>query len=515
MESGQTIAGKYRLNRLIGAGGMASVWSATNVFTERQFAVKFMLPTVARTPEAAKRFLLEAKVSARINHPNIIEVIDVGQAEDGSLFLVMELLTGTSLESGLRRKTPTMTLHELMVVMLDVARALAAAHKSGVVHRDLKPTNVFLHQDREGVAVPKVLDFGVSKVLEDEGLHGLTMAGTVLGSPLYMSPEQACGSSSIDGRTDIFAFGAMIFEALCGVRCFDAQNFNALIVAIATTQPKSIDDVASDVPESLRSLVRDCLVTDRTKRLASFDLAAERISAMLPELKVLDKRIPTPKVPSPPSMPDASFAGGSTRKSDRPNFPTSGAISLQATPAAMSHNSGNAFSSPWATPQSASPHGSDKRMWLMAGGGFVATALIMGLVFTAIGPQPSAARSVQASTTQVVQEVPARAAASAPTASAEAVVDVPVINVDSLPQASAKADPTSPKSAGRLLVVASSGWCNVSVDGVPRGATPLPPLELTQGAHNLECKPPSGKTRVARVNVQDGATARYKFALDN
>ena len=108
METGQTIAGKYRLNRLLGTGGMASVWSATNVFTEREFAIKFMLPQVARTPEAARRFLLEAKISARINHPNIIEVIDVGQAEDGSLFLVMELLTGVSLDVAMRRQTPPM-----------------------------------------------------------------------------------------------------------------------------------------------------------------------------------------------------------------------------------------------------------------------------------------------------------------------------------------------------------------------------------------------------------------------
>src|ERR1700733_12459689 len=104
METGQTIAGKYRLNRALGTGGMAAVWSATNVFTEREFAVKFLLPHVARTPEAARRFLLEAKVSARINHPNIIEVIDVGQADDGALFLVMELLHGMSLESALRRQ---------------------------------------------------------------------------------------------------------------------------------------------------------------------------------------------------------------------------------------------------------------------------------------------------------------------------------------------------------------------------------------------------------------------------
>src|SRR5271154_1032531 len=112
ISSGQTIAGKYRINQLLGSGGMASVWSATNIFTERQFAIKFMLPAVARTPEAAKRFLMEAKVSARVNHPNVIEIIDVGQTEDGTLFLVMELLTGQSLETAMRRQTPPMMLRE-------------------------------------------------------------------------------------------------------------------------------------------------------------------------------------------------------------------------------------------------------------------------------------------------------------------------------------------------------------------------------------------------------------------
>ena len=151
-------------------------------------------------------------------------------------------------------------------------------------------------------------------------------------------------------------------------------------------------------------------------------------------------------------------------------------------------------------------------MWLMAGAGFLATAFVMGLVFTALGQKPTVARTVQASTAQLVPDVAATTRAAAAAAS-----EVPVINVDSLPMASAKAEPTATtaKGAGRLLVGATPGWCNVSVDGVPRGATPLPPLELAQGAHNLECKPPSGKTRVARVTVQDGATARYKFALDD
>src|SRR3954462_15724747 len=150
MESGKIVAGKYRLNQRLGTGGMAEVWSATNSFTERQIAIKFMNAQIAKTPEAAARFLKEAKVSARVNHPNVIEILDVGQTEDGQLFLVMELLTGISLEVALRRQNPPMTVYEFALVMLEVAGALAAAHKSGIVHRDLKPTNIVLHKVREG-----------------------------------------------------------------------------------------------------------------------------------------------------------------------------------------------------------------------------------------------------------------------------------------------------------------------------------------------------------------------------
>jgi len=148
MESGKIVAGKYRLNQLLGTGGMAEVWSATNTFTEKQIAIKFMNAQVAKTPEAAARFLKEAKVSARVNHPNVIEILDVGQTEDGALFLVMELLTGIPLEVALRRQNPPMTMYELVLVMTEVASALSAAHKSGIVHRDLKPTNIFTQKNK-------------------------------------------------------------------------------------------------------------------------------------------------------------------------------------------------------------------------------------------------------------------------------------------------------------------------------------------------------------------------------
>jgi serine/threonine-protein kinase len=294
MQSGQTIAGKYRLNQLLGNGGMASVWSATNIFTDRQIAMKFMLPSVARTPEAAKRFLMEAKVSARVDHPNIIEVIDVGQTEEGTLFLVIELLTGVPLEMALTRQSPRMSVHEFAVVMVQVARALAAAHRSGVVHRDLKPTNVFLHEGRDRQPIVKLLDFGISKFLEEEPTE-LTIAGTVLGSPFYMSPEQARGDEDLDERTDVYSFGAICFEALCGYRAYDALNFKSLLVKIATTAPKSIDDVAPDAPEVFRAIVRECMVVDRDKREVTMNEIALRLFAALTELETSRFRLPVPK----------------------------------------------------------------------------------------------------------------------------------------------------------------------------------------------------------------------------
>lgn len=519
MESEQIIAGKYRLNQLLGTGGMAQVWSATNTFTERQFAIKFMLPSVARTPEAAQRFLMEAKASARINHPNIVEVMDVGQTDDGSLFLVMELLSGVALETALRRQHPPMTVYELVMVMLDVARALSAAHKAGVIHRDLKPTNIYLHKDRQGIAHPKVLDFGVSKFQDDSGSGALTVAGTVLGSPLYMSPEQAMGAPGIDGRTDIFAFGGMVFEALAGFRCYDAPNFNALIVTIATTQPRSIDEAAPTAPEALRALVRDCLVTDRNRRLASFDDVVERLSAIAPTLEEDPMRIPSPVLKGPPSDPDATNAlPAVVRGSDRP--PSIGSI--------FTGNSGvrpstGSYSSPW-TPTSPALSAA-RRHWpsswplptrrnlLIGAGGLALTAAIAIFAFAlGRGAQPSPVRPASAALTsgQALAAPPPRPTNSAPNAvsNGDAPSDTPTFKVESLP-ASPKATETS---TGNLLVSAQPGWCMLFVDGHSIGATPVS-TQLAAGAHALTCEVNGGKPKTATVVVVDSQTTRYRFNL--
>lgn len=545
MQAGQTIAGKYRLNRLLGTGGMASVWSATNVFTEREFAIKFMLPQVARTPEAARRFLLEAKVSARINHPNIIEVIDVGQAEDGSLFLVMELLTGVSLDVATRRQTPAMTLGEFLGHMKDVAVALAAAHRSGVIHRDLKPTNVFLHKDRDGRVVPKLLDFGVSKILEEENNTSLTVVGTVLGSPLYMSPEQAMGAAGIDGRTDIFAFGGILFEAMTGQRAYDAPNFNALIVTIATKQPKQIDEVGPQLPESVRALVRDCMVTDKTKRLGSFDTIVERLDGMMKEIEALPLRLPSPYGENErPSDPDATNALPMVGRSDR-DAPTksvpppSGKQRISAPPPGS--NAPPANGEPPAWTQSGSRGVDAAIAWLRhaertfrelppktralgaAGAGAVVVLLIVGIAMATSGGGATSHAAIQgsaaAAATGVTAPVPPTPLAPAepthaPQASPPSADDssnVPTISVDSLPVVGRGAPA---KGNGRLSIVASPGWCSVSVDGTQRGVTPLTGFDVPAGTHRVDCTPPSGKSRTATVSVAEGTATHYRFALD-
>jgi serine/threonine protein kinase len=480
METGQTIAGKYRLNRLLGTGGMASVWSATNVFTERDFAIKFMLPHVARTPEAAHRLLLEAKVSARINHPNIIEVIDVGQAEDGSLFLVMELLTGASLDVAIRRQRHPMAVYEFIGFMRDVAVALAAAHRSGVIHRDLKPTNVFLHNDRDGRLAPKVLDFGVSKILEEEQNTALTIAGTVLGSPHYMSPEQAMGAAGIDGRTDVFAFGGILFEALTGRRAYDAPNFNALIVTIATKDPQRIDDLAPELPEALRSLVRDCLVTDKQQRLASFDLIVERLTAMLPELERSGLRLPSLSAPEPSVAMRHSTPASSIRPQD-------------ATLSGLQ-------------PVGTFVRGLPPRTLALAGGVLVLLAVVVGTALTRRSRSGPAFYG-SALSAQTAAAVGPKVVSPAPNASASK--DVPEISVDSLPVA------TRAKRGPRLSITASPGWCSVSVDGVARGVTPVAWFEVSAGPHRIDCVPPSGKIQTATVTTFEGSSARHAFTLED
>jgi serine/threonine-protein kinase len=504
MKQGQMIAGKYRLHHLLGTGGMAEVWSATNVFTERPFAIKFLLPQVARTPDADRRFLLEAKVSARINHPNIIEVIDVGQSDEGALFLVMELLTGVSLEDAVRCESPALAVVDFLVIMRDVATALTAAHRSGVIHRDLKPTNIFLHRDRDERLVTKVLDFGVSKILDSGNDGALTIVGTVLGSPLYMSPEQALGAEGIDQRTDVFSFGAILFEALCGERPFSATSLNGLIVAIATTQPKVIDELAPDLPVALRALVRDCLATDKARRLPSLEPVVERLTLLIDSPVVSALRLPPRKYSAHAdsigsakglSQPERSALASRRTTSVSPHaLPTPDAPVVD-----LKHLARGAHPLPRAR----------RRVGDLAkiGLGAAVAALAGAIAWSAGVPgrawSPSAAgRAPETSIGPTTSPLPVGAGPG------DTLGAVPV---DSLPPS--KPASSAQKHTGRLSVASMPSWCALSVDGTLHGLTPVASFELGPGPHRLDCVPPSGKTKSTTVSVTEGIEAHYQFVL--
>ena len=194
LKPGEVVGGKYRLEKLLGEGAMGTVWASRNEKTDRAFAVKFMLPQFAKDATLVQRFLNEARVCGRLDHPSLVEVYDLGVAAEygNAPFLVMELLRGEGLDVLLTR-VGKVDPRRICPLMLEVSSALDLAHQSGIVHRDIKPANIFLHRTRSGDILPKILDFGVSKTVGDDADCNLTRAGTLLGSPLYMSPEQAAG----------------------------------------------------------------------------------------------------------------------------------------------------------------------------------------------------------------------------------------------------------------------------------------------------------------------------------
>ena len=273
---GIVLCSKYRLVRELGAGGMGTVWLARNEALGKDVAVKLLLAGIDAT-DAAERFVREARAAASVAHPAIVSVFDYGTTDTGEPFIVMERLEGESLEDRLDRDGP-MTATEAIRWILPVIDGLAAAHEHGVVHRDLKPANVFLAREA-GHAQPKVLDFGVAKLLEPDVDLRLTRQGAVVGSPAYMSPEQAQGLGDVDSRADVWAISVVIYEAISGRTPFDGDNYNAMLASIL------VDDVPPLVErpgeEGLWDILSAGLCKDRTKRFQSMRDLGDALAAYL------------------------------------------------------------------------------------------------------------------------------------------------------------------------------------------------------------------------------------------
>jgi tRNA A-37 threonylcarbamoyl transferase component Bud32 len=253
--AGDVVAAKYRIESVIGEGGMGAVFSASHLLTGKRVALKWMLPELAADTDAVQRFMREAQAAGRIDHPNVVDIYDVGEHE-GSIFLVMEYLHGETLTAAANRGD--LNASQIINLLLPAMRGVAAAHRTGVVHRDLKPDNIFLCSGSDGgYREPKVLDFGISKVssVGDQMNPRLTRTGAVMGTPYYMSPEQIRGSSEVDERTDVYAFGVILYEALTGHVPFDADAYSALILEIATGTPKRLRHHRPELPDALERVV--------------------------------------------------------------------------------------------------------------------------------------------------------------------------------------------------------------------------------------------------------------------
>ncbi len=273
------IGGKYQVVRLLGSGGMGAVYEARNSWTGRRVAVKMLHAQFARKPEIVRRFLREAKAATAISHPNIVDVLDMGEdPAQGGLFIVQEFLEGLDLARRMQQ-VPALTMRESLALLAPVMSALVAAHRLGIVHRDIKPENIFLTTGPRGVTAPKLIDFGISKVLDGPSAdRSRTQTGVAIGTPQYMSPEQARGRSDVDGRSDVWSMGVLLYELVAGRLPFDAPNYNLLIVAILTTPAPRIEEVAPGVPRQLAAVIHRALEPDLAQRYASM---SEFLSAVL------------------------------------------------------------------------------------------------------------------------------------------------------------------------------------------------------------------------------------------
>jgi eukaryotic-like serine/threonine-protein kinase len=272
VEIGAVLAGKYRIDRILGQGGMGIVVQAMHLQLGQPVAMKFLLPEVLANPQVVPRFLREAQAAVRLRSEHVARVIDVGTLDTGAPYMVLEYLDGTDLSHFPRQQ---LTVGVIVDLVLQACEALADAHALGIVHRDIKPANFFVTQRTDGSLLLKVLDFGISKAgpANDSNMTGTQ---TVMGTPAYMSPEQMRSSRNVDNRSDIWSLGVVLYELLQGTPPFEAETFSSMIIKVAT---EPLPPMTARLPAGLAEIVYRCLEKDLTRR---FQNVAELAHAIAP-----------------------------------------------------------------------------------------------------------------------------------------------------------------------------------------------------------------------------------------
>jgi serine/threonine protein kinase len=262
---GTLLDGKYTIKRELGAGGMGKVYEAQHAHIGRRVAIKFLLPEYAAHPEIVRRFENEARAAGSLEHENIAAVLDFGQTDEGARYLVMEFLAGQDCEKVLSKEGPLPVTRAVNIV-LQVCRGLSVAHQADIVHRDLKPANLFLIKRPDRSELVKILDFGIAKLRKANDQPG-TVTGLTLGTPYYMSPEQARGDKNVDLRTDVYALGVILYELLSATRPYEGNSFLEIINSILHEQPPPLQSKRQGLPDGLVDVVRKAMHRDLSQRV--------------------------------------------------------------------------------------------------------------------------------------------------------------------------------------------------------------------------------------------------------
>jgi eukaryotic-like serine/threonine-protein kinase len=277
IRKGDVIDGKYRVDWVLGTGSTGVVLAAFHLTLHERVAIKLLLPEALSNPEAVQRFEREARAAVKIKSEHVARVIDVGSLPEGAPYIVMEHLQGEDLAARLAR-TGALPIEEAVDFVLQACEAIAEAHGLGIVHRDLKPANLFCVRGSDGHATIKVLDFGISKILDNAGLHAsgeMTRTSVVVGSPFYMSPEQMQAPRTVDARTDIWSIGVILYELIAGSVPFPGETLPQIAVRVSKSPPPMLRVIRSEVPAGLESVIERCLEKNAKKRYKSVaELAA-------------------------------------------------------------------------------------------------------------------------------------------------------------------------------------------------------------------------------------------------
>ena len=496
MPDDRVIAGKYRLINKLSEGGMGSVWRAEHLELNCDAAVKLLDPAFAESAEAFARFKREAQSAASLRSTNIVQIFDFG-LDDGVPYIAMELLRGQSLSERLSQKSP-LSPRETGIILTQVAKAVTWAHGMGIVHRDLKPGNIFLSEDA-GETVVKLVDFGIAKPLRLELTDApVTLTGSIMGTPQYMSPEQASGRRTVDHRTDIWSFGIVAFECLTGYHAFSADTLGGLLLAICT-DPMPVPSHFAQVPTGFDEWFAHCAHREPSLRFLSIAEAAD-VLRFVCGLEITSSFAAVPQLYSePPPMPYTAMAPGHATRLRA----YSGASSTTDAPSILTLAEGALLRKRY-------------QNWYFLGAVFVAALLVVAVVrFSARTPSVSSSTSttvpgIASDTHDATRQAPS----SPPQPSAEALTARP----DPTPAALGSTDNEPSAHSNSGAASASSTPPQVPQRrSEPARQSAIPPKPMSRAARSLSASSStsasSGASKDQQSAALDSETVESVFGL--